>query len=94
MIRLEELIRDGGRWILASLYLNPAWVIKIEEDANITRDLRCPHTKSKFPEGLDERHTVTKITYACGSSIERAMVIGAPDTISNKVTGQKQLLRG
>ena len=93
MIRLEELQRDGGKWLLRGLYLNPAWIIRIQEDYNVTSSLRCNELRDKFPEGLDARHVISKVTYACGSSTSSALVVGSPEIITKKLTGQKQILR-
>jgi hypothetical protein len=94
MVRFEELIREGGRWKIKSLYLNPSYIITIEEDEYITRDLRCEQVNSKFPEGLDRRHSIAKITYTCGSSTSSARVIGRAEAINEKILGYQKTIKG
>ena len=94
MIRVEELIRERGHWVIKTLYLNPSWIIRIQEDYLLTKNLRCEQNHVEFPPGLDPRHTLSKVTYAYGSSTTTATVVGTPETIHEKVVGQKQLLRG
>ena len=94
MIKVEELVREGAEWKIKTLYLNPAWIIRIQEDHIVTKDLRGKHRVGKFPEGLDLRHTITKVTYASGSRTHIAIVVGTPESIHQKVMGRKQILRG
>ena len=93
MIKVEELIRDGSQWKIKTLYLNPAWIIRIQEDELLTRDLHDTGPDGKFPAGLDIRHIITKVTYASGLSTGMAIVVGSPESIHEKVIGHKQILR-
>jgi len=94
MIRLETLVRDGTKFILRSIYLNPAFVVTIREHEILTKDLR--DGKKRFPEGLSAEHTLSEIIYSEGSNSKSLLAIGSPEIIQLKLfsNSTKMLLRG
>ena len=94
MIRFEALKRHGTQYMLQSIYLNPAWIVRIHENQNVTKDFHGDHAKGKFPEGLDYRHILSDVVYVNGNTTKSILVIGSPELIYNKINGNKSILRG
>jgi hypothetical protein len=96
MIRLEVLVREGTKFVLQSIYLNPTFVISFREHDLLTRDLRCEQMNRKFPEGLNREHTLSEVIYSEANTSKKIIAIGTPDSIQEKMLGnnKRTLLRG
>ena len=96
MIKLEALFRDGTKFELKTIYINPAFVVSIREDSLLTKDLRCENMAQKFPKGLNAAHTLSEVVYNEANISKRLTVIGAPEVIQARMgqTSTKTLLRG
>ena len=94
MIKLEELKRNGSKFSLQSLYINPSWIITVREDFSLTNDLRCEQMKSKFPQDLDDRHVLSRLTYAEGASCSTVIVVGSPEVVFSKISKEKNTISG
>ena len=91
MIRLEELVRDGTRFILRSIYLNPAFVVTIREHEILTKDLR--DCQKKFPEGLNAEHILSEVIYSEASISKKLVAVGSPEIIQSKLFGGSTKIR-
>ena len=94
MIKLQELKRSGKKYLLQTIYINPSWIITIEEDVNLNRDLHCEQMKTKFPEGLDHRHILSRLTYASGATCSTVTIVGSPEIIFAKITKERNTISG
>ena len=94
MKKIEILTRDGTRFILQSIYLNPQFVVSVREDELMTRDLRCEQMKRKFPAGLDQNHTLSEVVYSEANHVKRVIAIGSPESIQSKLFDNRTLLKG
>jgi len=94
VIKLEMLDRVGTNLILKTVYINPTSIVRIEEDHLMMQSLKCENSSKKFPVGLDKRHTLSRLKYACGGTFESITVVGAPEHIHSKVLNTKKVLRG
>ena len=96
MIRLEALIRNGTKFTLQSIYLNPSFVVSVREHELLTKDLRCEKMGKKFPQGLRAEHTLSEVVYSEGGTAVSLVVVGSPEMIQSKLFGSntRSLLRG
>ena len=94
MKRIEILERDGTKFILRSIYLNPNYVISIREDELLTRDLHCEKMNKKFPTGLSNAHTLSEVVYSEGNRSVKIVAVGSPEMIQTKIFKKQGILRG
>ena len=96
MTRLEALVRDGRKFVLQSIYLNPSFVVSVKEHELLTKDLRCEKMGKKFPEGLSRDHILSEVIYTEANMAVSLIVVGAPEVIQSKIfnNNTRMLLRG
>jgi len=96
MIKFEALVRDGTKFKLRLVYLNPTFIVLVRESEILTRDLRSAQKNNKFPEGLSKEHVLSEVVYAEGNSAKSLLAIGSPESIRSKMFAKesKTLLRG
>ncbi len=94
MKRIEILVRDGTKFILRSIYLNPDYIVSVREEELLTKDLQCEQMSKKFPLGLNRSHVLSEVVYSEGNRPVKIIAIGSPEMIQSKISKKQGILRG
>jgi hypothetical protein len=86
-------IENGGglsKYILREIYLNPEHVVALRADQTMKTRLE----EGRFVGELDNKQEFTRVYVNRGQSGFDVTVVGSPEAIQEKLSGNKQLLRG
>ena len=86
-------IENGGglsKYILREIYLNPEHVVALRADQTMKTRLE----EGRFIEELDSRQEFTRVYVNRGQSGFDVTVIGSPEVVQEKLSGNRQLLKG
>tara|TARA_Y100000310_G_scaffold119366_1_gene118103 strand:- start:105 stop:392 length:288 start_codon:yes stop_codon:yes gene_type:complete len=91
LVQLKKVNDFPSRYSLEEIFINPEHVVLLREDLQ-ARDLL---EENFLPEGLDKRQQFTRLLIDRDSSANYITIVGAPDTVSEKISHKnKQLLKG
>lgn len=88
MIKLIKLVQVGQNYSFDEVLINPESITLIEENY-FTRNTLLEES-SRFPAGLSEG---TRFSTVLGNGFSHT-VVGAPDTINEKISNRRTLLKG
>ena len=98
-VKLTEVFKQNrftskdDKYKMRSVYVNPDFVICLREDEQTLKILN--EDQGLLPDGLDTRHQFTKLHINGGHGSFDITVIGAPDTIEEKLkNSDSSLLKG
>ena len=79
------------QFTLGEVWINQDYVVSVREAVGYKALLR----EGVLPPDLDNAHTFTTITTQTGQLTETHVVVGAPDTVANRLSkGRSTLLKG
>jgi hypothetical protein len=86
------LEHGGGlsKYILREIYINPEHIVALREDQAMKQRLE----EGRFIGEVDNRQEFTKVYVNRGQSGFDVTVVGSPEAVQEKLSGNKQLLRG
>lgn len=94
ILRIDSVL-EGRKFFLKEFWINPDWIIEVEEDNSYQEFLR---EEGYFPPELSKETEFTKITYSLGDYTATAIVIGPVQEIQKKIMNNngvvKTLLKG
>ena len=61
-LSLIDYAKNKADIVVASIYLNPDYIVSVRENEFLTKDLQCENTNKKFPTGLNKNHVLSEVS--------------------------------
>ena len=90
---LSSSSKQGGRFTLKEVSINPKYVVCVREEDRMQRMLE----EGYLPEGLDKRQKFTRVFLDRGHTGIDIVVVGEPEKVEadlKRAKGNKELLNG
>jgi len=90
LVRLTKVDMVNNEPTINRVFLNPQHVISIIEDNLKYHELK----EGLIKAGVHQQLSVSEVKVYNGSSVETMLIMGSPSTIREKLTSNRQILRG